>query len=575
MKWSYLLALTASVWLAGCAAPGTSGDASSPFGTTKPGARQPASGDMSPVSVTELHSNGVAPLDAPADLWVRIRRGYAMPDLDTDLVRQQEAWYNSRPDYIQRMTERSRMYIFHIVEELELRGMPTELALLPYIESAFNPQAVSSAKAAGMWQFMPATGSSFDLRQNMLRDDRRDVIASTRAALDYLQKLHDRFGDWHLALAAYNWGQGNVNRAIERNKAAGLGTGYLDLNMPAETRNYVPKLQAVKNIIARPESYGAILPLIENHPFFDTVDITKDIDVEVAARLAEVRVEDFRALNPSFRKPVIFAAGTPQVLLPWNNAVIFNRNLAQADAQSLASWTAWVAPSNMPSREVASRFGMDEESFREMNSIPRGMLIKTGSTVLVKRSSGAAPAVASHVVNNAQLSYTPEIVLRRTSVRARKGDTIASVAGRYDLPASTVAGWNKRPANASLKRGQAVVLYLPVRAAAAAAASEAGNSPRSKSRVERASQPSGREAAASGRNARHTKAEATSARSGNGRSTANAKSAAAAKSGGKAAAKSAAKPTAQSTKGAAKSAPAAKSAAQSAGKSAAKGKSKH
>ena len=229
----------------------------------------------------------------------------------------------------------------------------------------------------------------------------------------------------------------------------------------------------------------------------------------------------------------------------------------------------------MPSREVASRFGMDEESFREMNSIPRGMLIKSGSTVLVKRNSGAAPAVASHVVNNAQLSYAPEIVLRRTSVQARKGDTIASVAGRYDLPASTVAGWNKRAANASLKRGQAVVLYLPVRAAAAAAASEAGNSPRSKSRVERASQPSGREAAASGRNARHTKAEATSARSGNGRSTANAKSAAAAKSGGKAAAKSAAKPTAQSTKGAAKSAPAAKSAAQSAGKSAAKGKSKH
>ena len=545
MKWSYLLALTASVWLAGCAAPGTSGDASSPFGTTKPGARQPASGDMSPVSVTELHSNGVAPLDAPADLWVRIRRGYAMPDLDTDLVRQQEAWYNSRPDYIQRMTERSRMYIFHIVEELELRGMPTELALLPYIESAFNPQAVSSAKAAGMWQFMPATGSSFDLRQNMLRDDRRDVIASTRAALDYLQKLHDRFGDWHLALAAYNWGQGNVNRAIERNKANGLGTSYLDLNMPAETRQYVPKLQAVKNIIARPDSYGSVLPLIENHPFFDTVDITKDIDVEVAARLAEVRLEDFRALNPSQRKPVIFAAGTPQVLLPWNNAVIFNRNLAQVDPQSLASWTAWVAPSNLPSREVASRFGMDEESFREMNSIPRGMLIRSGSTVLVKRSNGAATAVASHVVNNAQLSYTPEVVLRRTSVRARAGDTIASVASRYDLPAATVAGWNKRGTQASLKRGQAVVLYLPVRAAAAAAG-DGAVSARNRSRADQAARG---KAPASARNARASKAPA-SARAGkaaaakpSGRST-SAKSTA--KQAPKQASKSAAKPAAKS-----------------------------
>ncbi len=473
MKWSYLLVLATSAWLAGCAAPGTtsstSTDASSTASTPTVATRQPVAGEMSPMSVSELRSGKVAPLDAPADLWDRIRRGYAMPDLDTDLVRQQESWYSSRPDYIQRMTERSRLYIFHIVEELELRGMPTELALLPYIESAFNPQAVSSAKAAGMWQFMPATGSSFDLHQNMLRDDRRDVIASTRAALDYLQKLYDRFGDWHLALAAYNWGQGNVNRAIERNKANGQGTSYLDLNMPAETRQYVPKLQAVKNIIGRPDSYGTVLPLIENHPFFDTVDITKDIDVEIAARLAEVRLEDFRALNPSQRKPVIFAAGTPQVLLPWNNAVIFNRNLAAADPQSLASWTAWVAPSNMPSREVASRFGMDEESFREMNSIPRGMLIRSGSTVLVKRSNGATAAVASHVVNNAQLSYTPEVVLRRTTVRARAGDTIARVADRYDLPAATVAGWNKRGAQASLKRGQPVVLFLPVRAAAAAA----------------------------------------------------------------------------------------------------------
>jgi hypothetical protein len=209
------------------------------------------------------------------------------------------------------MVERSRLYLFHVVEELELRGMPTELALLPYIESAFNPQAVSSAKAAGMWQFMPGTGRDFHLKQNVLRDERRSVLDSTRAALDYLQMLHDMFGDWHLALAAYNWGQGNVSKAIERNKAAGLPTGYLDLNMPAETRNYVPKLQAVKNIIANPTLFGAVLPDIGNHPFFDTVDITRDIDVEMAARLAEVRLEDFKALNPSQRKPIILPPAPP------------------------------------------------------------------------------------------------------------------------------------------------------------------------------------------------------------------------------------------------------------------------
>ncbi|MCB2038903.1 MAG: transglycosylase SLT domain-containing protein, partial [Ottowia sp.] len=231
--------------------------------------------------------------------------------------------------------------------------MPTELALLPFVESAFNPQAVSSAKAAGMWQFMPATGRHFDLKQNIFRDDRRDVLGSTRAALDYLEKLHGMFGDWHLALAAYNWGEGNVARAIKRNQEAGLGTGYADLNMPAETRNYVPKLQAIKNIVARPGGFGATLPDIGNHPYFDTVDIRRDIDVAVAAKLAEVRLEDFKALNPSHRKPVIFATGTPQVLLPWDNAALFQKNLKAYDPAKLASWTAWVAPSTMPSREAA------------------------------------------------------------------------------------------------------------------------------------------------------------------------------------------------------------------------------
>jgi len=514
------LALAASIALAGCAAPGTSSPGTD-GASTPAGSRTTArSGEMPDVAVSELRGATVAQLEAPADLWDRIRRGYAMPELEGDLVARHEQWYSTRPDYIERMVSRSRLYIFHIVEELELRGMPTELALLPYIESAFNPQAVSSAKAAGMWQFMPATGRDFQLQQNMFRDDRRNVLDSTRAALDYLQKLHDMFGDWHLALAAYNWGQGNVKRAVERNRAAGLPVGYMDLNMPAETRNYVPKLQAVKNIIANPQRHGTVLPLIENHPFFDTVDIKHDIDVETAARMAEVRVEDFKALNPSQRKPVIFAAGTPQILLPWNNAAVFQQKLAKADPASLASWTAWVAPSTLPSREVASRFGMDEEDFREMNNIPRGMVIKAGSTLLVRRA-GQASAVSESVVNNAHLAYTPEIVLKRTSVRARKGDSIATVAARYDLPAATVAGWNHTTARAGLKRGQAVVLYLPVRAAAAAAREgvEAARRQQAEDRRARSSAASDRQrdaresrAAGKGRHA-SAKAEPAKARS--------------------------------------------------------------
>lgn len=469
MKWYQVLALAASVGLAGCALPPDQSSDDAPATTPT----MPRAGDMPAVTVSELQGAPVQSIEVPADLWDRIRRGFAMPDLEGELVARHEEWYSTRPDYIERMVDRSRLYIFHIVEELELRGMPTELALLPYIESAFNPQAVSSAKAAGMWQFMPGTGRDFQLRQTMFRDDRRNVLESTRAALDYLQMLHDMFDDWHLALAAYNWGQGSVKRAIERNQAAGLGTSYEELNMPDETRNYVPKLQAVKNIIANPQQFGNVLPLIENHPFFDTVEITRDMDVEVAARLAEVRLEDFKALNPSQRKPVIFAAGTPQILLPWNNADVFKKNLAATAPGALASWTAWVAPSNLPSREVASRFGMDEVDFRAMNNIPRGMLIKSGSTVLVRRNGQGGDPVAEHVVNNARLAYTPEVVLRRTTVRARSGDSIARIAARYDLPAATVAGWNKKSARAGLKRGQPVVLYLPVRASAARAASTA------------------------------------------------------------------------------------------------------
>lgn len=547
MKWTHLLALAVSAVLAGCAAPGnSSGDPASSATSTV----RPRSGEMPDVAVSELRSGGVAQLEAPADLWDRVRRGFAMPEMEGELVTRHEEWYVARPDYLERMVSRSRLYIFHIVEELELRGMPTELALLPYIESAFNPQAVSSAKAAGMWQFMPGTGRDFQLNQTIFRDDRRNVIGSTRAALDYLQKLHDMFGDWQLALAAYNWGQGNVKRAIERNQAAGLGTGYMDLNMPAETRNYFPKLQAVKNIIAHPERYGAVLPLIENHPFFDTVDIQHDIDVETAARLAEVRLEDFKALNPSQRKPIIFAAGTPQILLPWNNAAVFQKNLANTDPATLASWTAWVAPTNIPSREVASRFGMSEEDFREMNNIPRGMLIKSGSTVLVRRG-GQATAVDQSVVNNARLAFTPEIVLRRTVVRARRGDTLASVASRYDLPVATVAGWNKTRAGATLKRGQAVVLFLPVRAAAAAAREGVESARRQEPRTERT--------ATRGKSARTAQAERSgraAAKAGKGKGKAGApagKAAAqgksAAKGGGKAAPQAAGKATPAKGKG--------------------------
>ncbi|MEO7937160.1 MAG: transglycosylase SLT domain-containing protein [Burkholderiaceae bacterium] len=425
------------------------------------------SGPLAPLSANVANPQVVATLTPPADLWERIRRGYAMPNLDNDLVHERERWYASRPDYIERMTERSSKYLFHIVEELERRNMPTELALLPFIESAFNPQAVSSAKAAGMWQFMPATGKHFELKQNAFRDDRRDVLASTRAALDYLQKLHGMFGDWHLALAAYNWGEGSVGRAIEKNRKAGLGTGYEDLKMPAETRLYVPKLQAIKNIVFDPQALNTVLPVIENHPYFQSVDITRDIDVAMAAKLADVALEDFKALNPSAHKPVILAAGTSQILLPWDNAANFRANLrANADRQ-LASWTAWRAPSTMRAADVARKVDMTEADLRAVNQIPNGMVIKAGSTLLVRRSAQVREDVAEAVADNAQLSLERQELQVRRIVKAGKNDTVKSVANRYKVAASSVAEWNKLPVSSAFKRGESVTLYLPARSRAA------------------------------------------------------------------------------------------------------------
>ncbi len=419
--------------------------------------------DAAPLVVDPLRPDVRVELDdeaAHADLWARVKRGFAMPDLDNTLVRRQEQWYASRPDYVQRMTERGSRYLYHIVEEVERRGMPTELALLPFIESAFNPQAMSSAKASGMWQFMPSTGRNFALKQNVFRDDRRDVLASTRAALDYLGRLHDMFGDWQLALAAYNWGEGNVARAIARNARAKRPTDYASLRMPNETRSYVPKLQAVKNIVLRPEAFALALPALSNHPHFLSVPITRDIDVDLAARFAGVTSDDFKELNPQMNKPVILAAGTPRVLLPYDNANEFVRQL-DAHRGAMATWTAWVAPKTLRPADAAKQVGMSEAELREVNHIPPRMLVKGGSTLLVPRSEHRQTDVSEHIADNAMMTLAPDgPALRRVSIKAGKKDSVASIARRYHVSAAQVAQWNKLSVAANFKPGQTVLVYV-------------------------------------------------------------------------------------------------------------------
>jgi membrane-bound lytic murein transglycosylase D len=410
-----------------------SGCANLPESTNGPNqtsANQAPPEDLSPVTKGSAKRDNVATLSLPNDLWERIRKGYSMPHLDTNLVTDRTQWYAAKPEYLSRMTERSNKYLYHIVEEIEARKMPTELALLPFIESAFNPQAVSSARASGMWQFMPATGKSFDLKQNAFRDDRRDVEASTRAALDYLERLHKMFGDWHLALAAYNWGEGNVGKAIARNKRAGLPTGYTDLTMPMETRMYVPKLQAMKNIVGNPPQFSVVLPSIPNHPYFQSVPLPRDMDVSVVAKLADISEQDFKALNPSAHRPVLLAAGSPKILLPWDNAEVFQRNYEASTLGRMASWTAWIAPTTMKVADAAKRVNMSEADFRAINNIPPRMVIKAGSALLVPRSAGMLGDVTAQVADNGKLDLSPEAVAKRKAAakggKKTKGNKLAS-----------------------------------------------------------------------------------------------------------------------------------------------------
>jgi membrane-bound lytic murein transglycosylase D len=405
-----------------------------------------------------------AVVEAPTlheDLWTRVRQNFGVPDIDSDLVRKWEQFYVARPDYLARMFERGGRYLYHIVDEVTKRGMPTELALLPFIESAFNPQALSASRASGIWQFMPATGQHFELRQNLFRDDRRSVLDSTRAALDYLEQLHRKFGDWQLALAAYNWGQGNVMRAQDANRRKNLDTGYADLRMPDETRNYVPKLQAFANLVERPGAFGLALPPLENHPYFLTVNLDRDIDVALVARLAGISVEDFQALNPQLNKPVILAAGTPQLLLPFEAARRYQRGIERHPGP-FATWTAWVAPRTLTVRDAASHAGMTEAQLRDVNRIPPRMLIKAGSTLLVPRRDSRQSDVSEKVADTASISLAAEVPAgRRKLVNVgAKAQSVAALARRHRVSAAQLARWNGLGEKDVLRAGQQFVLYV-------------------------------------------------------------------------------------------------------------------
>jgi membrane-bound lytic murein transglycosylase D len=373
----------------------------------------------------------------PTDLWDRIRGGFTMAELDNEEVRRIEDFYASHPKSLEYIIERSKRYLFHIVEEVERRGMPAEMALLPIIESAFDPMAYSTRQAAGIWQLIPSTGRTYGLKQNWWYDGRRDIIAATRAALDYLQKLHAMFGEWELALASYNWGEGAVGRALEKNRTKGLATDFRSMKLPPETRNYIPRLIAIKNIISNPAAFGIELGSLPNQPYFEQVSAERHIDVRLAAWLADISVDEFKALNPAHNRPVIHSDELDTLLLPVDKVEIFAENLRN-HGEPLVSWQGYLARDGDTAATISKRYGISLRKLREVNDMGR-QGVTPGQTLLVPRNGNAGGADISIIGNKPATQKSSE---RYFFHLVRADDTLHAIAKRYEVTVEQIKAWN-------------------------------------------------------------------------------------------------------------------------------------
>ena len=361
--------------------------------------------------------------EAP-DLLARLRDGFAMPDLDNELVRKYQNYYLQNPGAMKRLLENGRRYFYYVLEELERRGMPSELALLPMVESSYNPKALSPARAAGLWQFIPSTGRNYGLSQSWWEDNRRDVVSSTGAALDYLSYLYSLMGDWHLALASYNWGEGSVGRAVAKNQQQGLPTAYDDIRMPAETKNYVPRLQAIKNILRNQQTVAQLgLPVLPNRPYFESVALYgKHIDLETVAKLANISVDEVKALNPEHYRPVL---KVETINLPKDRVSQFKSNLNnyQETEKPLSRWASYtVQPGEKPAN-IADKFKMSLSQLQEANGVSLKSLSKPGQPLLVLTEGGELPkgaAPVSDMNENTPVSVPEEDKAAKSSAKADK-----------------------------------------------------------------------------------------------------------------------------------------------------------
>ena len=402
--------------------------------------------------------------DEPEDIWERVRDGYQLQDQIgiNPRIEQQRLWFASNPAFVEKVGERSNPYIHYIVERLEERGMPMELALLPMIESAYNPFAYSPADAVGLWQFIPSTGRHFNLRQTSWYDGRRDVLASTNAAMNYLSRLHEMFnGDWLLALAAYNAGEGRVSRAIERNQKLGLPTDYWNLPLPDETRNYVPKLLALSQVIMTPQAYGVSLAPIANQPYFEKVELKQRMDLSRVAAMADLDEDELYQLNPAFKRRITLD-GPQHLLVPTDKAEMLAANLALMKPQERVDWQQYRVRAGDSLHAIANRHQLTVRTLKDINRLSSNRL-SVGQVLSIPALPGVQPQTPLFE-NVASRAEPPR------SYRVKRGDNLWQIAQAHRVSVQDVQRWNKLKGN-NLRVGQTLVLQTSNASANSAAAS--------------------------------------------------------------------------------------------------------
>jgi membrane-bound lytic murein transglycosylase D len=398
------------------------------------------------------------------NLWQRIRAGYGLPHMDNARVERQEQWYASNPAYMKRLVERARLYLYYIVQQVQKRHMPMEIALLPAIESAYKPHALSHARAAGLWQFIPSTGRHFGLHRNWWYDGRRDVVAATGAALDYLEKLHDDFhGDWELALAAYNAGERRVLRAQEYNRRHGLPTDYAHLrHLKAETRNYVPKLIAMANIVADPQKFGLTLASIPNSPYFAKVEIASQIDLGVVAKLADMSIGDLYDINPGFKRWATSPNGPHELLVPAERRDALLAALKNLPQNKRVRWVRHHVRRGETLSGIARHYRISVHAIRNTNRMHSNW-IRAGQNLIIPVSNRR---LSASVGNITRPYVRPVRILRRPKGTVKlihtvhKGDTLWDIARRYDVYIYQITGWNRLRRYRPLHPGQELKIYV-------------------------------------------------------------------------------------------------------------------